>query len=68
MLNPSQLLAIANADAHTSNAGLPSYSDLLRIAQNATAVALWYAPNTRCADYVTVERCHAALAVFAAKD
>lgn len=29
-MNEAQVEAIANADAHTSNAGLPTYTELLR--------------------------------------
>lgn len=36
-MNP-KLEAIANADAHTSNAGLPTYSELLDFAQRMKIV------------------------------
>jgi hypothetical protein len=65
MLNAAQLLAVANADAHTSNAGLPSYSDLLRIAQEATGVAVWHVPAKDKTDSAVAARCLEALAVFA---
>ena len=65
MMNAAQLLAVAEADAHTSNAGLPSYSDLLRIAQDATGLAVWHVPARDQSDSAAATRCQAALAVFA---
>ena len=65
MMNAAQLLAVAEADAHTSNAGLPSYSDLLRIAQEATGLAVWHTPAKDKSDGAAAARCQEALAVFA---
>lgn len=65
MLNAAQLLAVANADAHASNAGLPSYSELLRIAQEAAGTAAFYVPARQQCDHATIERCLTSLAVFA---
>lgn len=36
-MNEAQIEAIANADAHATNAGLPSYSDLMQIVQRIAA-------------------------------
>lgn len=39
-LNAHQIEAIANADAHTSNAGLPTYSELLNALNGLALSAL----------------------------
>jgi hypothetical protein len=41
-MNPAQIEAVANADAHTSNAGLPSYSELLELLREAQKLGLTF--------------------------
>lgn len=40
MINATQREAIANADAHTSNAGLPSYTELTKLLREAQRLGL----------------------------
>lgn len=65
MLNPSQLEAVAMADALTQNTGLIGYSELLKIAQEAAGVAAWYVPDHEKTDKRTIDNCLSALVVFA---
>ena len=57
--------AIANADAHLSNVGLPTYSELLTLAQSAAAMASWHVPSREVADLSEVARIQRALAPLA---
>ena len=41
-MNQAQIEAIANADAHASNAGLPSYSELLQLLREAQNLGLTF--------------------------
>lgn len=50
-MNASQTEAIANADAHTSNAGLPTYSELLACIQYAAMVGRLAASNNGQPEY-----------------
>lgn len=37
-MNEAQVEAVANADAHTSNAGLPTYSELLEMVKECEVI------------------------------
>ena len=48
-MNEAQVEAVANADAHTSNAGLPTYTDLLaalKMLIDETNAGVWNCPAT----------------------
>ena len=57
--------AIATADAHLSNVGLPTYSELLALAQSAAALASWHVPAREVVDLSEVARIQRALAPLA---
>jgi hypothetical protein len=60
-MNYAKSEAIATADAHLSNVGLPTYSELLALAQSAAALAAWHVPAREVADLSEVARIRRAL-------
>lgn len=64
-MNQERTEAIANADAHLSNVGLPTYSELVALAQSAVGIAAWHVPANQVRDASEVDRIRVALALFA---
>jgi len=64
-MNYAKSEAIAIANAHLSNVGLPTYSELLALAQSAAGMAVWHVPAREVADVSEVARILRALEPFA---